>query len=140
MCLYKCVTAVVTDCFVCVCVLNAGIAKKRKKKNSLVLLKESDKMCACCKLLNAWALKHHLPDLEMNSTVITSSSHVCTFGLAHNYTAICSFPLLAHHGNTYRILYLYIQHTTSEFLLSVFVELNELYVYIACEGFVSYTP
>lgn len=50
-----------------------------------------------CKLLNAWALKHHLPDLEMNSTVITSS----TFGFAHNYTAISSFPFLAKHGNTY---------------------------------------
>lgn len=47
------------------------------KNKSLVLLKESDKMCACCKLLNAWALKHHLPDLEMNSTVITSSTVMC---------------------------------------------------------------
>jgi len=116
------------------CVLNAGIAKKKKK----VLLKESDKICACCKLLNAWPLKHHLSDLEMNSTVITSSTFMCAL-LAWptiTLTAICSFPLLAHHGNTYRILYLYIQYTTSEFVLCVFVELYA-YIYIACEGFVS---
>ncbi len=67
-------------------------------------------------VLNAWPLKHHLPDLEMNSTVITSS----TFGFAHNYTAISSFPLLAKHGNTYRIQYLYIQCTFVELCMSLF--------------------
>lgn len=51
--------------------------KEKKKKVTRTAERESDKMCACCKLLNAWALKHHLPDLEMNSTVITSSTVMC---------------------------------------------------------------
>lgn len=35
------------------------------------------KILACCKLLNGLALKHHLPDLDMNSTVMTSSTVIC---------------------------------------------------------------
>ncbi len=60
-------------------ILNADVGKNFFffLKTSLVLLRERDKICACCKLLNAWALKHHLPDLEMNSTVITSSTVMC---------------------------------------------------------------
>lgn len=47
------------------------------------------KILACCKLLNGLALKHHLPDLDMNSTVMTSSTVICALLASATMTMQC---------------------------------------------------
>lgn len=104
-----------------------------QNKISLVLLRKSDKICACCKQLNAWALKHHLPDLEMNSTVITSSTVMC---------ALLALPTITLQSVVFH--FWQIMETLTEYSICTFSALYqsekvfvELYGSISCQGFLS---